>query len=100
MTYYRPEDSDAICDAQLRVLEAARAQLELGINRALKRSGVERPENPYTRPDITDPVLEGKWEQYQQQRHSLGGVHLGVLDEFNRRRRNAASSGVDHADVA
>lgn len=93
MAYHRPAGSDVISDAQLRVLEAARAQLELGINRELKRAGIERPENPYTHPDITDPVLEGMWRQYEQQRHSLGGVHLGVLDEFNHRRRNAALAG-------
>lgn len=85
MGFYTPEDMDEIGKAQIAVLEAVSAQLELSMKTKLRFAGLEYV-NRFHTPETDDESLLGYWSAMQSAHHTLGGVHCGVLDDFNTRK--------------
>lgn len=85
MGFYMPQDMDEIGKAQIAVLEAASAQLELSMKTKLRFAGLEYV-NRFHTPETEDEGLLGFWSAMQNAHHVLGGVHCGVLDDFNHRK--------------
>jgi hypothetical protein len=92
MGFYAPSDMDAIGKAQLAILEAASAQFELSMKTKLRFAGLEYV-NRFRKPETDDQFLLGYWEGMQSVHHTLGGVHLGILDSFNRRKAVTEQGG-------
>lgn len=87
---FTPNDADDIFKGQVRVLLALEGQMELDMKRTLRRDGVEWPKSGrFARLDTDDPALLARWEEFGQVHHSIGGVHIGMLDELRRRQRES-----------
>lgn len=91
MGFYMPKDMDEVGKAQIAVLEAASAQLELSMKTKLKFAGLEFV-NRFQTPDTEDESILGYWAAMQNAHHILGGVHCGILDSFNQRKESRKSS--------
>lgn len=85
MGFYAPADMDEIGRAQIEVLEAIGAQLELSMKTKLRFAGLEYV-NRFHDLNTDDEHLRGYWSAMQSAHHSLGGVHLGVLQGYNSRK--------------
>ena len=95
MGFYEPQNNDEIGKSQFEVMRATEAQVEMALKREVEREG-HAYKNRFVKPEGMSERLQGYWEAMSDVHHSLGGVHIGVLNGIQSRARDSAVQ--DHAD--